>query len=755
MGTRKMEILNESLERHAKAIKDLFPKTGASGVYDVRGLKSYDNIGRCDYSPCLVLASPGEFQPEEAERLYEFCKKQKLRSIIIIREFKENANRTSAFIQFFAIAGLIAKESGLIHEVGDPFPFLYVKYVVGENSAGGIRSDFQIKCKLVGFLPVAGDKQACPEILVTATESIPVPTTSELKLICAQLTELEDCGGENYFLGSLSDISEVNQDSPDLFSNNTFAYNDLRGFGECREGLKSGLVVECDTRRLDRNYGLEWARALHRKYYSSTRLTSRQVRLMVVKRPPMGDQTLAGAFYELKARVSRRFREMEEKLGEFEILKTPGQDIIEAYVRLLRHDSEMEAESIPQPPRILYRAFNFIVKWESEYFEPAGKFIDGIIQLHSLVAASIARMYFDPLVGGVIAGMFDKRPHTELGNWMDELKAAKAAFDNQIMLFASGKNSNISGRIAPLILPSVGRLYDTSVCDVLAELQQTRNRKFAHAGALSHAEKQEVMLATKDKILKYLRLTEPFWSCLDLAMVCQVKPSSELKDTGCSLDLIRVCSDDHAKSNVYCPGSSPADFKPGTIVIVNSEKRFGPVPLLPLYYLQKRSLPDSEHIYFLSNKAKDGKYYEFNSYTGAPAGVLKISEDDPSIGDFVENLKQVKGRKVTAEFVVTRDGDRYLLSLVCGSNYAVLDEPNHPFVYDFFTNQGSPVRFKRDNFKPIPPDGSPDVIPKEMWRDGMVEIGIMYKSIYDRGRDFAFFLGISRVHSVRCLLELV
>jgi hypothetical protein len=469
----------------------------------------------------------------------------------------------------------------------------------------------------------------------------------------------------------------------------------------------------------------------------------------------MADQTITGAFYELKRRVSRRLRESEDKLKELEILSTHGKGIIDTYVELLRQDSEMESESKPQPPRILYRAFNFIVKWESEYFEPAGKFIDGIIQLHSLVAASIARMYFDPFVGGVITGMFDKRPHTELGNWMDELKAAKAAFDGQISLFASGKSSNISGRISPLILPSIGRLYDTSVCDILSDLQQTRNRKFAHAGALSHTEKQAVMVATKHNVFEYLRLTAPFWSCLDLAMVCEVKQSSELKDTGCSLDLMRVCSDDLALRNVYCPGSNPDDFKQGAIVVVNFDKRFGPVPLLPLYFLQKRSAPDSEHIYFLSNKVRDGNYYEFNSYTGAPEGVLKIREDDPSIVDFVENMKGVRSRKVTAEFIVTSEGGRYLLCLVCGPNYAILGERDIPFVYGFMTNQGSSVRFNRDNFRPIPLEGASDPIPEEMWRDGEKEIGIMYKFIYDRGRDFTFFLGRSRVHSVRCHLELV
>ncbi len=750
-----MEILSSSLGRHAEAIRGIFPKPEVTSVLDVRGLKSYDSIEHCGVCPCLVVSSPGEFQPQDSERLMGFFKKHQLRSMFITREFKDNATKDNKFIQFFYIQGLIAKESAIIHEDGDPFPFLYVKYVVGDISSGGIRSDFEIKCKLAGFLPVVGGEQVCPEIIVTASESLPVPTSGELKSICLQLAELKDCSGANYFLGSLSDISEISPDSPDLFSDNTFAYNDLRGFCECKDDLKSGLIVECNSRRLDRTYGLEWAKALHTKYYSSTRLISRQLCLMVVKCPPMGDQTLAGAFYELKGKVSQRLRESEEKLKEFEILTTPGQRIIETYVRLLRQNAGIESESYAQPPRILFRAFNFIVKWESEYFEPAGKFIDGIIQLHSLVAASIARTYLDPFVGGVIAGMFDKRPHTELGNWMDELKSAKAAFDNQIKLFASGKSSNISGRIPPLILPSIATLYDTSVCDILVELQQIRNRKFAHAGALSDLEKEAVMLATKDYVLQYLRLTSPFWSCLDLAMVCEVKPSYDLKETGCSLELMRVCSDDQVMRNVYCPGSNPGDFKQGTIVVVNFDKRFGPVPLLPLYFLQKRSVPDSEHIYFLSNKAKDGKYYEFNSYTGAPAGVLKIAEDDPSIGDFVENLKELRSRKVTAEFVATHDGSRYLLSLVCGPNYAVLGELDSPFVYEFLCSQGSTFRFKRDNFKPIPQVDSADVIPDGMWQDGEAGIGVLYKNLYDRGREFTFFLGRSRVYTIRCHLELV
>jgi len=424
------------------------------------------------------------------------------------------------------------------------------------------------------------------------------------------------------------------------------------------------------------------------------------------------------------------------------------------YAQLFRRCAELECESQAQPPRILSRAFKFIVKWESEYFESAGKFIDGIIQLHSLVAASIARAYLDPSVGGVITGMFDKRPHTELGNWMDEFRAAKAAFDNQIQLFAKGRSFNIAGRIPPLLLPSIGRLYDTSVHDILEELQKTRNRKFAHAGTLSDQEKEAVMLATKENVLRYLRLTSPFWSCLDLAMVCAVKPSSDLNGKGCNLELKCVCSDDHVVKSFFCPGGDAGEFKEGTIVVVSFEMSFGPVPLLPLYFLKKRSVPDSEHIYFLSNKAKDGNYFEFNSYTGAPEGILKIAEEDPAIAEFIESLKQLRNRKVTADFVVTLEGDRYIPCFVYGPNYAVLGESDIPSVYMFLINQGKPLQFKAERFKPIPQEVFLEAVPEGMWHSGEGGIGLLSKQFYDSGRDFTFFLGKSRVHSTRCHLEL-
>jgi hypothetical protein len=617
-----MEILNSSLGRHFKAVHGLFPKIEATDVFDVRGLKSYDSLARCGSHPCLVVGTPGEFQPEDGERLYGFCKSSKLRSLIVIREFKANASRDNSLIQFFSLPGLIAKESAIIHQAGDAFPFLYIKCNVGDNSDTLIRSDFEIKCKLAGFVPMAIEYQSSLEVTITASDSLPVPSFSELKLICTQLSDLIACSGEKYFLGSLCEISEVNSDTLDLVSSNTFAYQNSSGFCKCDPGLSPGFILECVSRKLDPIYGLEWAKAFHSKYCSSMGLNSRQVRLIVVNCPSQGDQALTGAFFTLKEMVSQELRKSSEKLNRFEIYTTPGQQILEMYAQLFRRCAELECESQAQPPRILSRAFKFIVKWESEYFESAGKFIDGIIQLHSLVAASIARAYLDPSVGGVITGMFDKRPHTELGNWMDEFRAAKAAFDNQIQLFAKGRSFNIAGRIPPLLLPSIGRLYDTSVHDILDELQKTRNRKFAHAGTLSDQEKEAVMLATKENVLRYLRLTSPFWSCLDLAMVCAVKPSSDLNGKGCNLELKCVCSDDHVVKSFFCPGGDAGEFKEGTIVVVSFEMSFGPVPLLPLYFLKKRSVPDSEHIYFLSNKAKDGNYFEFNSYTGAPEGIL-------------------------------------------------------------------------------------------------------------------------------------
>jgi hypothetical protein len=747
-----MEILSASLERHAKAIRGLFPKTQAKSVFDVRGLKSYDTIERCGAPPCLIVGSVGDFQPEAAERLTEFCKK--LRTIIIIRELKDNATRNNTFIQFFYIPGLVAKESAIIHEDGDPFPFLYVKYVVGDISSGGIRSDFEIKCKLAGFLPDVGGEQACPEIVVTAADSLPVPTLSELRSICLQLTELKDCSGENYFLGSLSDITEINQDSSDLFSDNTFAYNDLLGFCECKDDLKSGLIVECDPRRLNRTYALEWVKASHSRFYSLTRLNSRQVRLIIVKYPEKGEQAIAGAFYLLKRDLSQKMNDYANVINDFDILKTPGQPIVEMYVQLLRRNAQLEGNSNPQPPRVLSRAFKFIVKWESEYFEYAGKFIDAIIQLHCLVAASIVRSHLDPAIGGVIANMFEKRPHTELGNWMDELSAAKKAFETHLQVFLRGKGEHIASKIPAILLPCIARLYDPSVFVMLEEFQHLRNRKFAHAGTLSKSDKDELMFAANEKIHRYLRMTEPFWSCFDFASVSKVATSTNLKETGCTVSYDFICHDEPISKSAYCPGEDGSLFELGSLVVVHVDGTFGPVPLLPLYYLQSRLVPDSEHIFFLSNKSKDGKYIEFNSYTGAPKGTISIAADDPMISGFIEKIEEIRRKKVTAELVIVFDGVRLLPCLVQGSNYLVIVESDLPAIFSFFAKSDTPLRFSRERFASIPDLATAEVAPPESWLDANSQIGVLFKTFFQSGREYRFFAGNARAHSSRCTLFL-
>ena len=753
-----MEILSASLERHLKAIRGLFPKTEAASVFDVRGLKSYDILERCGNSPCLIIGTPGEFQPEDAEKLFEFFKEHKPKSIILIREFKDNTTKNTTkdntFIQFFGFAGLIAKDSGLVHEGGDQFPFLYVKYVVGDISSGGIRSDFEIKCKLAGFLPLVDGEQVCPEIIVTASESLPVPTSGELKSICLQLTELKDCSGANYFLGSLSDISEINQDSSDLFSDNTFAYNDLGGFCECKDDQKSGLIVECDARRLERTYAMEWSRAFHSKFYSSSRLNSRQVRLIVIKCPVKGEQTIAGDFCILSRDVSQKMIERASVINNFDIFKTPGRPLVEMYVQLLRRKVQLDGDSKHQPPRVLLRAFNFIVKWESDYFEYAGKFIDAIIQLHCLVGASIVRFHLDPAVGSVIANMFEKRPHTELGNWMDELRTSKKAFETHLQVFLSGRGEHIATKIPAVLLPCIERLYDTAVFELLEEFQHLRNRKFAHAGTLSKSDKDELMFAANEKIHRYLRMTEPFWSCFDFASVSKVATSTNIKETGCTVSYDFICHDEPISKSAYCPGEDGSLFELGSLVVVHVDRTFGPVPLLPLYYLQSRLVPDSEHIFFLSNKSKDGKYIEFNSYTGAPKGTISIAADDPMISGFIEKIEEIRRKKVTAELVIVFDGVRLLPCLVQGSNYLVIVDSDYPAIFSFFAKSDTPLRFSRERFAPIPDLATAEVAPPESWIDANSQIGVLFKTFFQSGREYRFFAGNARAHSSRCTLFL-
>ena len=750
-----MEILSASLERHLRAIRGLFPKPEVTSVLDVRGLKTYDSIERCDTCPCLIVGAPGEFQPEDCERLIGFCKKHKLRSIFVIREFKDNATKDNTFIQFFSIPGLIAKECAIIHEVDDSFPFLYLRCIVGDIDGGAIRSDFEIKCKLLGFTPINEGQKVCPEVVVTAAHSLPVPTLSELKSISLQLNELIDCTGENYFLGSLADISEINQDSPELFSDNTFSYNDLGGFCECKDDLKSGLIVECDARRLERTYALEWSRAFHSKFYESSRLNSRKVRLIVIKCPVKGEQAIAGAFCILSRDVSQKMIERASVINNFDIFKTPGRPLVEMYVQLLRRKVQLDGDSNPQPPRVLLRAFKFIVKWESDYFEYAGKFIDAIIQLHCLVGASIVRFHLDPAVGGVIANMFEKRPHTELGNWMDELRTSKKAFETHLQVFLSGRGEHIATKIPAVLLPCIERLYDTAVFELLEEFQQLRNRKFAHAGTLSRSDKDALMSEANGKIHRYLQLTEPFWSCFDFASVSKVTASTSIRETGCTVSYDFICHDEQISKSAYCPGDDGTSYEQGSLVVVHVDGTLGPVPLLPLYFLQNRLVPDSEHIFFLSNKTKDGKHIEFNSYTGAPKGTISIATDDPIISGFIEKIEEIRRKKVTAELVIVYDGVRLLPCLVQGSNYLVIVDSDYPAIYTFFAKPDTPLRFSRVRFSPIPDVAAEEVVPPESWLDANSQIGVLFKTFFQSGREYRFFAGNARAHSSRCALFLV
>ena len=414
----------------------------------------------------------------------------------------------------------------------------------------------------------------------------------------------------------------------------------------------------------------------------------------------------------------------------------------------------MISRFITRRRQALIRAFKFIVKWESDYFEYAGKFIDAIIQLHCLVGASIVRFHLDPAVGGVIANMFEKRPHTELGNWMDELRTSKKAFETHLQMFLSGKGEHIATKIPAALLPWIERLYDKDVFELLEDFQHLRNRKFAHAGTLSKSDKDELMSEADEKIHRYLRLTEPFWSCFDFASVSNVTASTSLRETGCTVTYDFICHDEQISKFAYCPGDDGSSFEQGSLVVVHVDGTLGPIPLLPLYFLQNRLVPDSEHIFFLSNKTKDGKHIEFNSYTGAPKGTISIATDDPKISCFIEKIEEIRRKKVTAELVIVFDGVRLLPCLVQGSNYLVIVDSDYTAIYSFLAKSDAPLRFSRDRFVPIPELAQAEVAPPESWVDANSPIGVLFKTLFQSGREYRFFAGNARAHSSRCTLLL-
>jgi hypothetical protein len=117
-------------------------------------------------------------------------------------------------------------------------------------------------------------------------------------------------------------------------------------------------------------------------------------------------------------------------------------------------------------------------------------------------------------------------------------------------------------------------------------------------------------------------------------------------------------------------------------------------------------------------------------------------------------IEEIRRKKVTAELVIVFDGVRLLPCLVQGSNYLVIVESDLPAIFSFFAKSDTPLRFSRERFASIPDLATAEVAPPESWLDANSQIGVLFKTFFQSGREYRFFAGNARAHSSRCTLFL-
>ncbi|MEB3211021.1 MAG: hypothetical protein VKL39_06680 [Leptolyngbyaceae bacterium] len=275
----------------------------------------------------------------------------------------------------------------------------------------------------------------------------------------------------------------------------------------------------------------------------------------------------------------------------------------------------------------------------------AGKLLDVAIELHALVAISVATDSFMPQAQNTAVAAISKARKITLGTWIDSIlnPISRSYLRERDRLLAGGSDSNLS-RLGQGGIYAMEGLFGTNTYEAVKEMQKVRNEESqAHAGLGREAQSEQFAEKVISAFINYFEATRVLWSTVSLNYCVTV--AKNLSGSQAKFNQL-------SGSSYLLPEKQfdvPADFKfnPGQLALmlngrISDSESFNPVAITPLYYAEK---PEGEKfgpvfIYFINQiqtQQDNTALYVFNNYSYTDAPRKSLAENDPSM----INLKKI------------------------------------------------------------------------------------------------------------------
>ena len=286
----------------------------------------------------------------------------------------------------------------------------------------------------------------------------------------------------------------------------------------------------------------------------------------------------------------------------------------------------------------------------------AGKLLDVAIELHALVAVSVATDSFMPQAQSTAAGALLKAEKATLGTWIDStLLPIKSVYTRERdKLLAGGSDAGLS-RLGPAGIYAMEGLFGDQTYLAIKEMQRVRNDEGqAHTGLGRESQSELFAEQVINAFINYFESTRVLWSTLSLNYCRSVARDV----TGYSATFNQLSGSNYLLPNKQM--AVPADFAfiPGQLALMpnrnlSESDKFTPIPVTPLYFVNPPQEFGPIFIYFFNQLlSNDGKTdYVLNNYSYIEDSRKTFSQDDSSIKHlthFLAPYRQLRPQKASA-----------------------------------------------------------------------------------------------------------
>lgn len=245
----------------------------------------------------------------------------------------------------------------------------------------------------------------------------------------------------------------------------------------------------------------------------------------------------------------------------------------------------------------------------------AGKLLDVAIELHTLVAVSVATDSFMPHAKSNAVAALTKAKKATLGTWIDStLNPIVACYSRERIRLLSGAPETNLSRLGPGGVYAMDGLFGVNTFIAIKEMQRVRNDEGqAHAGLGHEAQSEQLAEQVVNAFISYFEATRVLWATLSLNYCRSI--STDLSDRKATFNQLSGSS--YLLPNKQFIVPEDFDFTPGQLALMPNRNlaeadRFLPIHVVALYYAPKPKAFEPIFVYF------------FNQMLAQPTGAFSI-----------------------------------------------------------------------------------------------------------------------------------